>query len=38
MITTGSVRGKCSARQLSHTRFQPPSTAMVGSPQLAQNP
>ena len=36
MITTGSVRGKCSVLQASHTRFQPASTARVGWPQLEQ--
>ena len=38
MITTGSVRGKCSALQLAHSRFQPPSFIEVRAPQLAQNP
>jgi hypothetical protein len=36
MITTGSVRGKCSALQLGHSRFQPPSFIAVRVPQLAQ--
>jgi hypothetical protein len=35
MITTGSVRGKCSALQLEHSRFQPPSFIEVRAPQLA---
>jgi hypothetical protein len=35
MITTGSVRGKCSALQAGQTRFQPPSATRLGSPQLA---
>ncbi len=38
MITTGSVRGKCSALQLGHSRFQPPSRITVLAPQLAQKP
>ena len=36
MITTGSVRGKCSARQAGQTRFQPPSAGCEGPPQAAQ--
>ena len=36
MITTGSVRGKCSALQDGHTRFQPPSATSEGWPQTAQ--
>ena len=37
MITTGSVRGKCSALQDGQTRFHPPSAAWEGAPQTAQN-
>jgi hypothetical protein len=36
MITTGSVRGKCSAWQDGQTRFQPPSAASLAAPQTAQ--
>ncbi|MGY3655198.1 hypothetical protein ACVJ19_001861 [Bradyrhizobium sp. USDA 376] len=36
MITTGSVRGKCSALQAGHSRFQPPSFIALRAPQLAQ--
>ena len=36
MITTGSVRGKCWVLQAGQTRFQPPSVASLGWPQLAQ--
>src|SRR5213082_4133311 len=32
MITTGSVRGKCSALQFGHSRFQPPSFIAVWVP------
>ena len=38
MITTGSVRGKCSALQFGQSRFQPPSFIAVRVPQLAQKP
>ena len=36
MITTGSVRGKCSTSQAGHLRFQPPSATSLGWPQAAQ--
>ena len=36
MITTGSVRGKCSALQAGHSRFQPPCTGCVAAPQFGQ--
>ncbi len=36
MITTGSVRGKCSTLQEGQKRFQPPSFGWLGWPQLAQ--
>ena len=36
MITTGSVRGKCSTLQAGHSRFQPACVMRVGAPQLAQ--
>ncbi len=36
MITTGSVRGKCSWLQTVQVRFQPPSVARVGLPQTPQ--
>ena len=36
MITTGSVRGKCSVLQAGQKRFQPPSIGCAGWPQLAQ--
>ena len=38
MITTGSRRGKCSVRQASHTRFQPPQASRDDWPQAAQKP
>ena len=38
MIATGSTRGKCSAPQSWHFRFQPASSTVVRVPQLAQKP
>ena len=37
MITTGSVRGKCSPLQEGQARFQPPSRTSLGWPQAEQN-
>ena len=36
MMTTGSVRGKCSTLQAGQARFQPASTMSVVTPQLEQ--
>ena len=36
MITTGSVRGKCSALQAAQSRRQPACTVCVGAPQFGQ--
>ena len=36
MMTTGSVRGKCSALQAGQSRRQPACTTSVGAPQLGQ--
>ena len=36
MMTTGSVRGKCSALQDGQSRRQPACTTRVGAPQLGQ--
>ncbi len=36
MMTTGSVRGKCSTLQAGQARFQPASTMSVVAPQLEQ--
>lgn len=38
MIATGSVRGKCSALQAGHMRFQPASEMVVPAPHFAQKP
>src|SRR3954454_10405813 len=36
MITTGSVRGKCSTLHEGHSRFQPACTMLVFVPQFEQ--
>ena len=37
MMTTGSVRGKCSARHDEQSRRQPAWLSAVGAPQFGQN-